>query len=392
MNTGPTGLWTWTQRFTVASVGSFVGSLLALLGGANKVAVLIGVFGFVCPMVFGMAYLLLPSYVGKTLVDQRLAGIHFGLAYVGVSLLVADQFVTARILLRPLGVTLWTTGVLIFVGSLLATVGPAAVGTVAGTLGGSGRSQRSTRLATAMIPVAVCYLLVGTVALLMTVAPLGIGTVTVAQVTHYYLTGFATLLIYALGMRLLTAFFHVSLPRPVVWIVLVAGALAPAFLGTFLWIDPWFRVGGVFATLAMLGYAALVLFVILKTNRRRVGVSGIALGAIAGGTAVVSVVPVAFGFGDPISLAVHRTLILAGFFPLTIVGYAYLFFPITGGQFTGANPRAARVTIALLGAGVAVQSVGVALQYEPVRVIGILGSVIGAIGCGYLLGCRFVNG
>ncbi len=392
MNTGSTGLRTWTQRFTVASVGSFVGSLLAFLGGADEVAVLISVFGFVCPMVFGMAYLLLPSYVGETLVDQRLAGIHFGLAYVGVTLLVADQFVTAGILLRPLGVTLWTTGVLIFVGSLLATVGPTAVSTVAGTLGESGRSQRTTRLATAMIPVAVGYLVVGTVAFFVTDVSRGIGTVTVAQVTHYYLTGFATLLIYALGTRLLTAFFHVSLPRAVVWLVLMAGAIAPAFLGTFLWIDPWFRVGGVFATLAMLGYVGLVLLVVLKTNRRRVGISGIALGAIAGGTAVVSVVPVAFGFGNPMSLAVHRTLILAGFFPLTIVGYAYLFFPITGGQFRGANPQTARATIGVLGAGVAVQSVGVALQYEPVRVIGILGSVIGAIGCGYLLGRRFVNG
>jgi len=119
----------------VASVGSFVGSLLAFLGGANEVAVLIGVFRFVCPMVFGMASPLLPSYVGETLVDQRLAGIHFGLAYVGVTLLVADQFVTAGILLRPLGVTLWTTGVLVFVGSLLVTVGPTAVDTVTGTLG-----------------------------------------------------------------------------------------------------------------------------------------------------------------------------------------------------------------------------------------------------------------
>jgi len=60
-------------------------------GEANEAAVLIGVFGFICPMVFGMAYLLLPSYVGETLVDQRLAGIHFVLAYVGVILLVADQ-------------------------------------------------------------------------------------------------------------------------------------------------------------------------------------------------------------------------------------------------------------------------------------------------------------
>jgi len=105
--------------------------------------------------------------------------------------------------------------------------------------------------------------------------------------------------------------------------------------------------------------------------------------------AVVSAFLVAFGFGHSTSIAVHRTLILTGFFPLTIVGYVDLFFPITGNQFTGANTRMARATIGLLGAGVAVQSMGVAFQYEPVRMIGILGSVAGAIGCGYLLGRRF---
>jgi len=129
--------------------------------------------------------------------------------------------------------------------------------------------------------------------------------------------------------------------------MLITGAIAPAFLGTFLWIDPWFQVGGVFATLSMLGYAGIVLLVVLKTDRRRVGVSGIALGAIAG-AAVVSAVLVVFGVGQPTSIAVHRTLILAGFFPLTIVGYAYLFFPITGDQFTGANARSARTTIGVL--------------------------------------------
>jgi len=133
-----------------------------------------------------------------------------------------------------------------------------------------------------MIPVAVSYFLIGTVALLMTVASLRIGTVTMAQVVHYYLTGFATLLIYALGTRLLTAFSRLVTPARRL-IVLIAGAIAPAFLGTFLWIDPWFQVGSVFATLSMIGYVTLVLLVILKTNRRRVGISGIVFGAIAGG-------------------------------------------------------------------------------------------------------------
>jgi len=235
-------------------------------------------------MVFGMAYLLLPSYVGETLVDQRLAGIHFVLAYVGVILLVADQLGTEEIPLKLLGVTLWAIGTLVFVGSLLATVGPTAVGTVAETLRGSGRSQRSTRLATTMIPVAVGYLLIGNDR-----PPHNCRSVTDRcdngstgrPLLPYRIRNAVNLCSrYAAADGFLPRFV---LPRPVVWAMLITGAIAPAFLGTFLWIDPWFQVGGVFATLSMLGYAGIVLLVVLKTDRRRVGVSGIALGAIAGG-------------------------------------------------------------------------------------------------------------
>ena len=391
MNTGSAGLRTWTQRFTIASTGSFVVTLLALLFEMDDVAVLIGVFGFVCPMVFGMAYLLLPSYVGKTLIDQRLAGVHFVVAYTGVSLLVLDRFVAETGLLIPLGALCWTIGVLIFVGALLATVGPAIGTSAVDRLRGRGEPQRSTRLATATIPVAIGYLIVGTIALLITALPLQIGAATLPQVTHYYLVGFATLLIYALGARLLLAFFHVSLPRSVVWVVLVAGILAPAFLGTSLWIDPWFQLGAAFAAIAMIGYGGLVVLVTWRTDRIRAGLSGILLGAIAGGAAVVASLPVAFGSGTVSYIAVHRTLILAGFFPLTIIGYAYLFFPVTGGQFAGANVRSVRATIGLLGVGVAVQAFSITTQYGSVRIIGTIASISGAIGCGYLLGRRFLS-
>jgi len=119
----------------VASVGSFVGLLLAFLGGAMKSPVLIGVFRFARPMVFGMASLCSRRNVGETLVDQRLAGSTSGSPMSVSPFSLRIQFVTAGIL-RPLfGVTLWTTGVLVFVGSLLVTVGPTAVDTVTGTLG-----------------------------------------------------------------------------------------------------------------------------------------------------------------------------------------------------------------------------------------------------------------
>lgn len=283
MSGGSTGLRRWTQRFTIASVGSFVVFLLAVLWEIDRqTAVLIGVFGFVCPMIFGMAYLLFPSYAGRTLVDRRLAGVHFVTAYIGVGLLVLARTVEGASALFRIGVLFWTFGVVVFVGALLVTVASLPLADPLKTLREAATPQRSPRLATAAIPIAIAYLLVGTIGLITTVEPIRIGSVTLSQVIHYYVIGFGALLVYALGARLLFGFFHVSLPRPIVGTVLVAGSLAPGLLGTSLWIDPWFQIGAALAAVAMLGYLGLVAFVARRTGRVRVGLSGIVLGAIAG--------------------------------------------------------------------------------------------------------------
>jgi len=395
------GLRKWTQRFTIASAGSFVLFLLAARSGVGRpVPLLIAVFGFICPMVFGMAYLLLPPYVGTTLVDQRLAGVHFVATYLGAGSLVGDRLVGDVGLFRLVGDTdvlvyvgtvSWTLGVVVFVGSLLASVAPVLVRSPAEVFRGGDTPQRSTRLATATMPAAIGYLLVGTAVLIATVLPISIGSPTLSQVTHYYLIGFGTLLIYSLGDRLLLGFFHVSPPRTIVRAVLVTGLIAPVPLGTYLWIGPWFRVGAVAAAASMIGYAGLVLFVARETSRVRVGLSGIVLGAVAGGLAVGFSLPVAFGLGEMELIAAHRTLVLAGFFPLTVVGYAYLFFPVSEGQFTGARPRSARATIGLLGVGVALQVAGLLTHYGLLANTGTAASVLGAIGYGYLLGRRFAS-
>lgn len=75
------GLRHWTRRFLLAGGLAFVVFLLALLSdGGRRIAVLLGLYGFVCSTIFGMGYLLLPAYAGRTLVDRRLAGVHFVLA------------------------------------------------------------------------------------------------------------------------------------------------------------------------------------------------------------------------------------------------------------------------------------------------------------------------
>lgn len=392
MNGGSAGLRRWTQRFTVASAGSFVLFLFAtLLQIDHRTTIILGLFGFVCPMIFGMAYLLLPAYAGQTLIDQRLAGIHFVLAYIGVGFLLVDRFLGEVSVLYTVGVLSWVSGVFVFVSSLAVSVKPVLLDTPVKIFDLGDNPQRSTKLATAVIPIAIGYLIVGTLGFLSTAIAIPIGSVTFPQVVHFYAIGFGTLLIYGLGARLLIGFFHVSLPRPLVWFVLISGVVSPAFLGGSLWIDPWFQIGAIAAGIAMIGYVVLVGLVARRAKRIRVGLSSIVLGAFSGVAAVGVSFPVAFGYGTEISVFLHGTLILAGFFPLTIVGYAYLFFPVSEGQFRGATPRISRTTIGLIGGGVTLQAVGIVASSGSIRLVGVILSVLGAIGYGYLLSRRFVS-
>ncbi|MDG5820556.1 hypothetical protein [Natronococcus sp. A-GB7] len=95
------------------------------------------------------------------------------------------------------------------------------------------------------------------------------------------------------------------------------------------------------------------------------------------------------GIADATTL--HWTLVLGGFFPLTIVGYALKFFPVTGARVPGANERGVAATITLLAVGAAVQGVGVGGQLGAVRTVGIGLSLAGALGYLYLVGGRFAN-
>lgn len=72
-------------------------------------------------------------------------------------------------------------------------------------------------------------------------------------------------------------------------------------------------------------YVAVIAVVVARTDRSRVELSGIALGALAGLLAVAASGSLLLGEGVRNALLLHRTFALAGFFPLTIVGYAFQF-------------------------------------------------------------------
>ena len=389
MAPGPGGLRQWTERFALASAGGLAVSLGILAATGNRrLAVAVAVFGFVCPMVFGMAYLLLPPYVGRTLVDPRLPGLHLVLAVGGAGLLLVGRATGATSQVR-LGAVAWALGVAVFLGALLATAWPVLRADPGRLVHGGDWPQRSTRVASAALPVALAYLVLGTGRLLASVATRRVPSL--GGATHTYAAGFAALLVFALGARLLIGFYHVDLPQTVLWPVLVAGAVAP------LWLVPagsrqWLRVGAGLEAVAMLGYLGLVGLVWWHADGRRVGRLAIGLGALAGGLAVAVAAPLPFGtVVVERTVAVHRTAITWGFFPLTIVGYATLFFPVTEGQFAGATPRVATATVGLLAGGVATQTVGLTLASPPLEAAGVLASLLGALAYGYLLGRRFLG-
>ncbi len=391
MSSDPGGLRRWTERFTVTSAASLVASLLvAGLTDDPITPVLVGLFGFVFPMIFGMAYLLFPPYVRRTLIDHRLPGIHFVLAYLGAGLLVVGWHRTSWNTLFFLGTLVWSLGVAVFLGSLLATVLPALKADPIGVFKGGDYIQRSTRLATVMIPVAIGYLVVASGIFLAEAGISGSGSWTLAQIIHLYAAGFGALLVFALSARLLLGFYHVSAPRLILWLVLLSGGLAPVFLGITRWTMPWFQIGAALESVAMGGYLVVVASVGWRTDRRRFGWLAIFLGAVAGMGAVLLAAPLAFGTTLVAGgVDMHRTLVLWGFFPLTIVGYAFLFFPVTTGQFFGGTRRGATTVVLALGGGLLVRVIGIGLDIPQIPQLGLGISVLGAAGYLYLLTCRF---
>jgi hypothetical protein len=340
-------------------------------------------------MIFGMAYLLLPPYVGRTLADHRLPGLHFVLAYLGVALLAVGWLRDGLEVVFALGAVAWSLGVTVFLGALGATIGPALLEEPLAVLRQGDRPQRSTQLATAMLPVAIGYLTIGT-GVFLWIAFVGPGRWTLSQVLHLYGAGFGAVLIFALGARLLIGFYHVSPPRYVLWVVLITGSIAPGFLAVTMWVRPWFFLGALMEVVAMIGYGIVVIGVAYRTDRRRFGLFGIVLGAAAGVSAVIVAAPLAFGSAAVIgAVEIHRTRVIRGFFPLPIMGHPTICFPVTERQFFGATHRGVTTTIALLAGGVGLRSIGFGTGNAWLELGGVIVSVLGASAYLYLMARRF---
>lgn len=211
------------------------------------------------------------------------------------------------------------------------------------------------------------------------------------MVVHFYATGFVALLNFALGIRLLTGFFHVTPPKSLSWLVLFCGSIAPGILAFNFYQPPWFTIGASLEFIAITGYATLVAIVAHQTDRHRVGLYGIGLGALGGfisvGFALVNVLRVT----DAPIITAHVVVVLDGFLLLTIIGYAYQFFPATSSQFWGATERTGLTTILVLEAGTAIKAFSVFGGVYWLHLSGLVLALIGTTGYSYLMIRRILS-
>ncbi|ODR82553.1 hypothetical protein BG842_18430 [Haladaptatus sp. W1] len=385
MNRGTTSRW--SRRFVIASAFFFVAWRVGeLVGIAHQAAMTLALFGFVFHIIFGKAYLLIPSYFERVFAVPRAMPVHFALSSLGTVLLTLGSAASVPPLVSLFGAVAWSLGVVIFLGGLGWSVRGNPFGRETGT--GSIRLgyERADRFANLFPPVSFAYLALGSYELLARTTTLpALTDGYLPRLSHLLGAGAAGVLVFALGSRLLPRFFDVRPPTPFIFVVLPTGALAPILLATNLWGGFWFRVGAVAEATAMVGFATLTVICFVRSDRRRVGLYGVLAGSLAGAIAVALGLSFAFDGASAALLAAHRELNLLGFLGLTIVGLVFQFYPPSAGRFLGASEQSAGVVVAALAGGLAIEVVGLGVGGAPVVVAGNVVSLLGTLGYAFLL-------
>lgn len=382
----------WARRYVLASLLFLIAwQAGTVLGIPRRAEVTIAVYGFVLLLVFGKAYSLVPTYFDRDLAVPRAPAVQFPLVVLGATGLVGASLGLGPAWTGSAGAVLWSLGVGVFLGAVLWTIRGNLTGRDTATGGPNAHREPVDRLANGFVPVALGYLAVGsyeTVAMHTALTPL-LGGYS-PRVTHLLAAGTAGVLVFALGFRLLPRFTVATPPRPLVAVVLPAGAAGPALLSTHLGSGPWFLVGALLEAVAVIGFAVTVGVLIVRSDRRRVGFYGVLAGAASSVVAVGLGVWFAVAIPSPTLVAAHLRLNLLGFLGLTIVGITYQFYPPAVGSLPGASDRAALVSIAGLTTGLGLQVVGLAFGLELVTTTGTALSLGGALLYAYLIVAVFV--
>jgi hypothetical protein len=329
-------------------------SQLAILAGAPRgVEVALGLDGFVLTVVFGKAYSLVPSYFDRTLVAPRSPAVHLPIHVLAVVALAAAGLRATPAWVGSVGTVLWATGTAVFVTAIATTIASNPLGRETATSEASAERAPLDRLANPFMPVAVAYLLVATYERLAggTALPTLLGGAPV-RVTHLLAAGFALLLLFAVGYRLLPRFLVATVPRALALVALPAGALGPALLAVGYPAGPLFILGAALESTAVAVFAVSYLWLFANTDRDRVGFYGPLAGVIAGVAGVALGLQFALvGIDASLSLT-HLRLNLFGLLGLSIVGVLYQFYPPAVANWPGAGDRLALASITVYVVGV----------------------------------------
>lgn len=375
------------RRFVLASVAFLVAFQLgALLGIGRRPAVVLGLNGFVLHMVFGKAYTLVPSYFARELEVSWPMDVHLVATVGGTAALAAADLLDLAPVVRATGGLAWFVGVAVFVGTIGWAVRDNLAGGETGTGDHNAHRRPIDRAANAFVPLAGAYLLVGSWELAAGAA--GLPTVFdgfAPRASHLLAAGAATLLVFAIGFRLLPRFLVADPPAGLVRVVLPAGALGPVLVAGGLPAGPIFHLGAALEAVAVLTFGAAVVVLYRRSDRRRVGFYAVLLGVAGGALGVLLGVSFAVA-GRPAGLVTaHYRLNLLGFLGLFIVGIAYQFYPPGAGTFRGASDRTASWSIAGLAGGLAVEVAGLVLGEAAVVAAGRAVGLAGALGYAWLV-------
>lgn len=390
--TQPTSVW--SKRYVLVSALALVAWQAGIVAGVPRRAeVSLALYGFVFHMIFGKGYALVPAYFDRRLTVSWAPPLQFPLVVLGATGLVGAALGFGPVWLPTVGAVLWGLGVLVFVAALGSTVGDALVAGETGTGDHNAAREPVDRLANLFVPVALAYLLVGAYETVALHGPLptffdGLP----AQATHLLAAGAATVLVFALGFRLLPRFLVAQPPLWAVRIVLPAGAVAPLLLVVGLLDRRILLAGAVLEALAIGLFAATYLSLFRRSTKRRVGFYGVAVAVVSGLLGVSLGLSFAFGGLSAATAELHLRLNLLGFLGLTIVGLAYQFYPPRVGVLPGSTNEAALLSMGGIATGLLAHLVAVVLALPAIVSFGYVVSLAGSVVYGYLLVSAFLRG
>ncbi|EMA01037.1 hypothetical protein SAMN05443574_101469 [Haloarcula vallismortis] len=377
-----------SRWFVTVSALFFVGFHVAMAVAApRRVVVTLGLYGFVLHVLFGKAYALVPAYFDRDLAWELGPAAQFPLSVFGTTGLALAPLGPPW--LQPVGTALWVGGVAVFLGTLGWTIRDNITGAATGTGGPNAHREPVDRVANVAVPIALGYLVFAAGGALATAV--GFESVLPQQLSHLLAAGTAALFVFGVGFRLFPRFLVAAVPRPVVALIVAAGAIGPALLGFGLFDHRLLLVGGVVEAVAVVSFALSYLTLFLRSERRRVGFYAVLVAAAAGVVGIGLGLTIAVTGRESALVSAHYRAMLSGFLGLTVVGAAFQFYPPAVGVLPYADDRTALLSIALLGSGLGIQLLDLVGRFDWMKSVGTAAGVLGALLYTYLLIAAFAR-